>query len=659
MNKTLKIFLIALSVLVFLSVGNFLYMAFGPKPAVEQVLPSGAIVYGRLLHPAKHWQNGAQSEFWKNVSSIDLPLVLERNHVPKAAITQVKYWQEKSAEFLNNPMTEKFLGKEIAFAVYRRKEFDAVKDPEKAYGSLMVIRLSPSVQMAESLSRLASQWGEKISTHEENYQGKSIIEVHFKENNASFKYVRYKDLLIVAPEGDRELKAAIDGIVTRTKSLAQDEQFNFAKSYGYSGGEGLFYLNARAFYEVFKDEEWGEDAFSHIAGFRSYILSFLPGEVLKYKFVIGIEPKLIRPALRRIINCVPMANPSLNFIPPNVIGYQWSGCYDFKETWQQAKEELYSLPDEAAEQARKIKKGIERRGGFKFGDDLLPVLGEEAGGYFTDIDTLGMAPYPRFLVFVKIKDRLKAQEVFSRLKNTPFGPLQEEEYSKENIRYFSLPLGANMDPAYCFLGDYFLAASSRQLLKKSIDTFHDPANSIISDKVFKSLDLTQKAQSVAFLKLGELALRLHKLVDWGNRYLSSQVNGAPAYKLEAEERQKEFVLEIAKREADLKMASTKLVELKEKPVSDPDEKEIIDGTIEHLKQDIENLRDEIKTYTIHQKELDYMILHHEEQVESAKLMMFNSQQVIVPFLKGLETIQAQGTRVTVGPKAIEAEFLFN
>jgi hypothetical protein len=645
MNKAIKI-AVLIVLLVMAAVGGWLlYLMYGPQVAMEDIVPSGAAVYGRLANPVEHWHNGAQSQFWKDISAIDIPEVLVRNKVPQERIDQFLLWQKQSLAVSQNPMVQKFLGREIGFAMYPRHVGGHSDNPED-YGFLVIARPTASVQMIELLSRLSSSLNEQATMTNENYNGQRIVHVHFKKKGDSLKYTRIRDLFVVASEKEPALNRAIDTYRRSFPALTSDEHFVFAKTHGYAGADGLLYLNG--------------DVFAKAIGVKTYALSFLPGAVTKYKMTLGYdEPKNIDPALRHLALCTPKNNSSLQFIPASAIGYQWGGCYDFQEMAQQAREQLVGMP-ELDEKTRKIKKVMEKRMGLKLSDSFLPLLGEEAGGYLTDVDTLGFFPYPRMLAFVKIKDRPQAEELLQKIVKNPFGMLKQEKYGDSQIHYFSLPLGGNMDPGYCFVGGYLLAASSRQLLKKSIDTYKEPIHSLGSEKTFTVLGLQdgQKTQSILFLKVGDVARRLRGLLDWGNKFLSSQVI---SHKQEAIERKKELADDLALKQDEEKIVLGKIKEWKSHPKQEqsPEEAAVITATIDNLQQQLSDVRDDINTNQAQLAQVEQMLKSYELQAENAKLFMFNSKHVLVPILKGFETINTQGLRVMVNGRAIETELMFN
>ena len=143
--------------------------------------------------------------------------------------------------------------------------------------------------------------------------------------------------------------------------------------------------------------------------------------------------------------------------------------------------------------------------------------------------------------------------------------LQSEEYDHVNIHYITLPMGANMDPAYGFLGDYLLVATSRQLLKRSIDAYNDSLRSIVSDDSVAQFSLAngEKFHSVTLMKTAELSRRAQDFLGWVDKYLSGQVSMAAAYKQDGDNKKQELDEAIADKSADLVLAQKKLTELKD------------------------------------------------------------------------------------------------
>lgn len=623
--------------------GWFVYVVYGPKPTVEEMLPQGPVMYTRLLNPAEHWHKALESEFWKNVGSIDIPAVMARNNMPPEKITAFSDAQKNIDQLFKSPLIQKFLDKEIAFALYPQKEM------------VLVLRLSPSVQAAEFMNRVSDQWGEDIEATEEMYQNERVVHVRLKKKDTRIKYVRLKDLLFIAHENDNSINRVIDTYHRRNPSLKEDPGFIFLEAQAYAGSAGTLYISKEGMASLLDDEM--SSSLLKTVGVMAYGASFVPGKTYKYKFVAGYkDAQAVPPTMRWMSSCPAAENASLKFIPFDVIGYQWAGCYDFQDLWQQAKEQLRSAPDGKYE-------GVEKAMNRKSYTDLIPLLGKEAGGYLMDVDTQGAFPFPRLLAFIKINDKAKAEEALKGIFKNPLGLIQEEEYNAVNIRYMSLPLGPNMDPAYCFLGDYLLLSTSRQLLKRSIDTYNDPKVSLKTNEVFAGLGLAEdvKAHSLMFLKVGDMAHRIKGMLDWGNKYMSSQVSMVSVYKQEGKTKDLALGQQIIDGEAELKLAQAKMNQLEERLKGGLSEDEVVSTreAIEHIKEEMRNLSRSIRTYKAQQSELIKVLQGYEHQAEAAKLFMFNSENVFVPIIKGLETIHGQGMTITASDRIIETEFFLN
>ncbi|MDO8675894.1 MAG: DUF3352 domain-containing protein [Candidatus Omnitrophota bacterium] len=643
MKQKMKI-RVALLVVLVLAIGISLFLVCGKSIAMQDVFPPQPVFYARLDHVAENITKAGGSSFWKNISAIDVPKVLVRNNVGQPRVKRIEEFLSGINAFIQNPWARIVFGKEVAFGFYEDGGF------------LFALRLGPSVHAAEIISRFGDQWGDEVVTSRREYQGASIITVDVKKKNVVFQYVRLGDLLVAAPGDSLMLNKVIDVYHKKAPGLVSDGNFAFVAGRAYPAGQGFFYVNARSLNDVLKQRAaaWEaqdlEEMSARTTGVESYGLSFLPGEVNRWKLIVGVDPALMNPEARKALSCPPSEQPPVKFVPPGVIAYQWGACYDFKQVWERLREQAQAVPPSVEEQARQFKRRLEKRLGLQFESDVLPLLGNEAGGYLTDVDTTGMFPYPRFLVFLKVKDRTKTEGLLAQLTPDLLVPVLEEDHSKVKIRYAPVPLGPNMDPGYCFIGDYLVFSSTRQLLKKSIDTAADASRSLGADKTARAFGLSasDKANAVAFVRLDVFAKRLRELLDWADKYMSSQATAASAFQQESE----------AKKEAIARVMAAKTVELTlaERKIEDPS---VAPDAVENLRQSVQALRDDIKTGTAQSGELDVLAAQYQAQAQSAKLWMFNSRQVVVPVLKGLETLRALGVKTALTGRSFETEILLN
>ena len=108
-------------------------------------------------------------------------------------------------------------------------------------------------------------------------------------------------------------------------------------------------------------------------------------------------------------------------------------------------------------------------------------------------------------------------------------------------------------------------ATSRQLLKKSIDAYNDSLRSIVSDDAVGQFNLANgdKFHSVTLMKTAEFSRRAQDFLGWVDKYLSGQVSMAAAYKQDGDNKKQELDEAIADKSAELVMAQKKLTQLKE------------------------------------------------------------------------------------------------
>lgn len=623
-----------------------------PGLPVEELLPSHPLVYARLVHVREHIDQVIHSDFGKNVAAIDLPDVLSRNNFSPKDISDFQRWQKDLGKLWSNPLVKSFIGKEAAIAIYRN---------DKSYQLFVTLRLTLSTRIAELLSRLSHHWGDDVTVSQQQYQGRVINHILFKKQGLGLAYVRIRDLLIIAPESLDHLEEVVDVYQHKREPLQEDPSYNFVRQNAYPSSDGLVFVNLNLFSDLWRGEM---DSRLTVLGYQTaafpvYGLSYMPGVVSKYKMIVGLNEKYLPSGMLKTFSCPAVTNDSLKFIPDNAIAYNWGGCYDFEQSWGTLRKSLDDNP-QLAQGVDKFKHRLEKHFQINIKKDVLPLLGHEIGGYLTDVDMQGNYPFPRLLIFVKIKDRPAAERLLDRFVQNPLLMLQHEEYDHVDIHYITLPIGANMDPGYGFLDDYLLVATSRQLLKKSIDAYNDSMRSIVSDDAVEqfSLDGGQKFHSVTLMKTAELSRRAQDFLGWIDKYLSGQVSMAAAYKQDGDNKKQELDDAIADKSAELIMAQKKLVQLKSTSLSNTSLEDpiLVNGAIDNLTREEASIRDDIANYIEQKADLTRLLDNYALGAQSAKLTMYNMENLVSPVLKGLESIDAQAVTVRFGDKVLETEF---
>jgi len=640
------------SILLAVILGYCLWAQRSGLPA-DSVMPSGAIFYARINHVEKHIDQVLRSDIGKNIAAIDLPEVLSRNRFDSKDIRYFQVWQKDLKKMWGNPLLRRFLSQEIALAVYQK---------DNRYGVLITLRLTASAQAAEFLGQFTHQWGNDIAVTRENYQGCVINHILLKKKGFKFSYVRLRDLLIASVEDFGRLEDVVDVYRHKHSSLSQDPPFMAVNSNAYPSGDALVFINMHRVSDLWRNkmdsrlEKYGYSG----SAFADYGLSYMPGEVSRYKLIARIDEKQVPAGMLKTLSCPGLSNDTLKLVPPSAIAYNWGGCYDFGESFKSIGQRLRRDPQWNSVM-HKIRRGLERRLHINIERDVLPLLGHEIGGYLTDVDMQGKYPFPRMLIFVKVQNRPAAERLLGQVTDNVVTTLKTEDYAQVKIRYMSLPSGANMDPGYAFVGDYLLVSSTRQLLKISIDAYHDSLRSITSDDVIKefSLDDGEKVHSVTLMKTAELSRRVQDFLGWIDKYLSSQVSMAAAAKQDGVNKALELDQAIADKKEELKLAESKLFQLKSKPLVNlsDDDSLLITGAIGNLSREEEAIRTDLVTYKEQKADLSGVLAKYARGAQADKLTMFNMDNVVLPLVKGFESIDAQAVTVRFADKILETEIL--
>jgi len=642
--------MVIFAVLLVLGLGLWIWCK-QPGLPVEDVLPSHPLLFARLTHVREHVNEAINSDIGKNIAAINFLDVLSRNNSSPKDIDDFQRWQKDVVKFWDNPLTKKLLDKEAAVSVYQNGG---------SYRVFVVLRLTLSTRIAESLGGLSRHWGDDVSVRRQKYDGRVINHLLFKKEKLELAYVRIKDLLIVAPEPLAHLEEVVDVYRHKNNSLATDSSFNFIRRNAYLGGDGLVFVNFNLFSNLWRGSRLTPLGYQ-AAAFPVYGLSYVPGVVSKYKMMVGVDENYMPSDMRKAFSCSAVANDTLKLVPFNAIFYDWGGCYDFGRSWDAIKQRLEENP-ELAQRAVKLKDRIEQHFNIDIKKDVLPVLGHEIGGYLTDVDMQGSYPFPlpRFLVFVKLQDRPAAERLLDKITHASVLTPKTEEYNHVVIHYISSSLGANMDPGYGFLGDYLLLATSRQLIKRSIDAYNDSFRSIMSDDVVEQFSLAKgnKFHSMTLMKTAELSRRAQDFLGWVDKYLSDRVTMAAAYQKDGDNKKHELDQAIADKKAELILAQKKLTQLKSASLMDVsfEDPSFVNGAIENLSREENSIRDDIAYYKKQKEDLSQFMDNYATSAQSAKLAMYNMDTVVCPLLKGMESIDTQAVTVRYDDKILETEF---
>ena len=546
---------------------------------IAQVVPEGPLFYIRVSHIKKNVDDFTSTKFWQDLRKISIKRIIQEMNYGEERIAVYDAFKTKTLDEANNLLSSKLFGQKIGLALYPANinfdQLDPKATQELMRSIVLVVQLTPQAQAAQFINAVFTRFAESSPMQEIKYKNHVITQIKSETEGLTIYYAKIKDFLVISLN-DKMIQNCIDVTTKTKKSLEEDADYKKTSERFLKSADVVAYGHYQKFVSGIKDQivklaalkspthasqKSIEDAFSQFNGFTTVGYSYTPGSaksaathISAQNFMMFYEQDKLEPYIRQLYSCQPVENKAIKFIPQNAAIYQWNNCFNFEDYWKKMKEEFAKQPQgENAMTPEMVITKIQDALKLNLETDILPALGNEYGGYFSDINLEGLFPIPQILFFIKIDDRAKAEHMMTTLVNQPIINLQTEDYKGTGIKYFSFPLAANLQPGYCFLDEYLLIALNRDLLKSSIDALGDPTKSLTANQNFKeiNLGLTEKSNGVFFLEMTELARQMDKFVQWGEQWLTMRISQQKAFLEGSKKRLEDLKGEIQQKEKEL------------------------------------------------------------------------------------------------------------
>lgn len=688
------------------------YVLLKPKTLkVTEAVPSGAMVYARLERMLEHLKSLRTSKFWAGISQMNVPDLLTNEGIGQDKISLYVQWREKIHEIMTNPVFKQLFGREVTAVLYPPLDgFSNGKWPAGFSGSLLVARPEAGTRVTEVLAGAWNRYSKEWDTAQTRYKNSSITAVKFKGDHPTIYYTRMYDLIFFSVD-ERILHRVIDVIRSRTGAIGQEDAFKAAAGRFYPSSGGEFFMDVPRSREFLKQNLSGlfafetEDQARHLQaqfeqwlavsdGVHSGAASFLAQRPLRAKWLLHFDPAKSAPELMRLNNCVHLENPLIGMVPKDIILYQWMGCLDLAAQYQRFK-----TADQEFAERRNVKEDpladLEKIWGLTLEGDILPILGEEMGWFVHGVDTGGFFPVPKFVVFLKIKDPARAEEILKKIVTTPVTLLQNDIYNNVKINFVTVPLVQTFRPSYAFIQDYLVLATSDKLIKQSLDIASDPSAGLMSGDIFKQRPggLAATGQLISFVNMGEIARQCATLLNWADQWFARKIAQADADAIKVEQRVQTLTQDIQNRKQDLTVLGQRLEVLRQEKVSleaqvkaaavvmEAENTLSQEGALQEtsvpegvrpekmleikksqeaaIELEIESLRHDLEEAVSGQPELIDDLKDYEFQKSDAQKYRYYINQVVVPLVGGLEALSAQAVTTNVKDGVLESEMFLS
>ena len=678
-----KIIIICLCIAAIVAIGVGIYeKTKGPSFGISSILPQNVSIYVELHDVEKNFKTLASMPVWEGIRSIDLNRLMEKNALNGQQVMFFNLIKDQLLEVVNNPLAKRLFGHDVAIAVYPL-DYDAtllaqemkVLSPkfieEILSGLFLVTRVDKDVQFAEFVSRFFKQFGPNVSQGQVEYKGEIIRTIAISDIGVKFGIVRLNDLLVIGV-GEKAARVSVDVYKRDKPSLAEDPQFAKSQNRFLKPSSVVGYFNFVEFIKELKNQEDNIMSFvgsavgdaqrnvqwtkilAKLSGLKAFAFSSQLTPVIRVDSRLIYDADALDAEYAPLYTCPSSKNKTIDFTPQEVLGYHWGNCFKLDYYWAQMVKEVERLGASAS----KIDE-FEATIGLSIEKDILPAFGEEIGGYIQDIQVGGLFPIPKFLFFVEIANRPKAEKLMSKLEELPFVMFQDENYNGTLIKYLALPLGQDIQPGYAFLGDHLLISTSRKLLQDSIDVSHDTSLSLQVHPDFKEIDfgLTDDNRSVQFIRIGQVVEKAKGVIDWSTQWTASRDRKAEAFKAGSSKPLEEVKANIVLKESELEVIRDRLI-LAEDDVWNLESKGMDASVKQTALNELQNQLDAKKNEIVIENERKEELVSIAEEIDDGSLdpalRQFYLDEIVYPVLDSLKSIKSFGLRSTVYNDAFES-----
>lgn len=690
-----KIIIIVLTLALLAVAGYSAYQYFlQEEENFEDILPGEALALVRLNNIQENFAKIKNTPFYKTISSIDYEKLMKQTNSNPQEVHFLLNTMKNMESISENETVQKMFNEETALAVYpvsidmdrfaqapEAQMINVVSEFSSSF--IFLTRVPKDIQALEFLSRFKSSYGDELITSEQTYKGYSYNVAAFRKSGISVGYLRRGDILIFGL-GARPVQKIIDVLGNDTPALALDENFQLAKSSFFEDSGADVFVDLKKAFELFKEHFQGvlklsrsqmldepiddetrqaqieamdkrmNDSMRKMKGFQAIGITYEFDDLWHVKTQVFYDKGRMDPRLSKFyLTCDPVDNQTLEFIPRDILGYQWGNCFDLEYYWEEFQEQLAKAGRDDQNVRAQLEK-FEESLGISVEDDILAAIGDEAGGFLVDIEVQGFFPIPKLALFLKVKSQDKMNALLGQLlDNKPGIMLQQGSYQSVDYRYIFSPIGEVLQPTYGYLGDYLLITINQSVFHTAVDALKDKSGNLTADADFKNLPgFSKKSNGIVFFKPGTLMSRLKSLTNWGDQWMSSQEQQQQAFYAGSRQRLDKTQVEIAAVKGRIQGLEDQIW----KKELDP-ETEALLREIEGLRQELQEQKDALLALEQEEQELIEITSVHQDAAGSAEERQLYLNELIYPLLEGMSKTKSFGVKSLLSDKFLRIDVL--
>ncbi len=498
----------------------------------ENFIPENALVYISQKGIGKDWEKFKSSHFWKEETSLKEWREIE----PQLKELQRKI-ESKVGFALNEGNVKQLFGKEVALALLPGQAGNL-----KPRG-LLLTRVGMKTKVQEHLAKIEDKLSGQGKLPSETYKDVEITSLKLSSPGIELSYAFLNDWLVLGiGRNNSVLKEVIDIYRDRSRSLANNENFQEIRSRVPKERAGLFYLNMEEALAVYPEKligeipkgrpslkEMGRQMKASLEMVKTVGGATWFDKGLKAKLCLLLNRKKADGNLQEMYSWKPRKFESLKYIPQGTLIYAAGSVDDMGTYWKYLRGTLKKQNPQVAEQMLRGVEKLKTKWGISLEDDILSWMGPELAYGLAGVNLEGMFPRPGYFLLLQVRDEKKARETLDKVgsimekisvkKGLP-SPLKfrGEEYEGEEIKVLPVPF---LKPGYAFVNNFLIISLSTSTIKKLIDTEKGKEGSLREDANFKRVEsiFGEKSNGLSYLNIEKTLDTVHGLSAW---FLSAQ-----------------------------------------------------------------------------------------------------------------------------------------
>jgi hypothetical protein len=517
-----KVFIVVILLLVAAG-GVFWFYASRPAEVIQpaQVLPQDTLVMFEAVDLKESLDEFRSGPLGRAISGIDWPACMRAFNASPEEIRRVQQIEAQITTAIDSLWFDALFGDLAVLAVLAPASPEPSLPPETVWRQSALMVLQPR-QSSEMIQWIGKMFAGGVTITPVDVDGVHLDKVETRDTPAFFIAVHH-NLMLAALEPAAIVRCLKPGPENRS-FLADSPEFGQLRNELLLTGtsRSFVWIDLHRIYDHWVaplqrqgvSDVTANEVLKLWAGFNRAkpalaAAGAAEGNLTHHRWRLRYNAADLSPKAVRVLGRSPQPNATLTWIPTPLLYYAWHNNLG------QVIESVADLSRLEAEEAEAFRQKFITATGVPF-EDAMNAFGDEFALLIQDVKMGGLFPLPLLALMAEVE----RPEVIERLVDSAvarFGmALQTEDHGSIPIRYLALPYGETLSPAYAFHDGFWVAASSRQLLKTLLDK-PETGSALVQDPLFKAVDkgLSVPNSKMAFLRMDHIAARSKELITRG------------------------------------------------------------------------------------------------------------------------------------------------